>query len=55
MALVYLSALIEKQIGTWRNRFFSARVVYSWNELNEKTGVVDTVEKFRRNLIEFGY
>src|SRR6218665_1134173 len=47
--------LYKKQTGTRRNRFFSARLVNPWNELDENTVTVDTVDKFRRKLSEFGY
>jgi len=38
-----------------QNRFFSARVVNPWNDLDERTVTVDTVDKFKRQLSEFGY
>ena len=44
-----------KEIGTQRNKFFSARTVNPWNKLDEKTLSIDTVEKFERKLSEFGY
>lgn len=43
----------KKQTGTMRNRFLNPKVVNSWNELDEKTVAVDTVEKFNRKLGEF--
>jgi len=46
--------LYKKQTGTWRNSFFSARVVNLCNELDEKTVAVGTVEKFKRSLSDFG-
>jgi len=30
-------------------------MVNPWNELDEKTVAVDTVDKFKRKLSEFGY
>src|SRR6218665_1530088 len=41
--------------GIRKNRFFSARVVNPWNDLDERTVTVDTVDKFKRQLSEFGY
>jgi len=49
------TSYIKKQTGTRRNRFFNARMVNPWNELDEKTVAVDTVETFKRKLSEFGY
>ena len=45
--------LYKKRNGIRRNRFFSARVVNPWNDLDENT--VDTVDKFKRQPSEFGY
>jgi len=45
----------NKQTGARRNRFFSASVLNLWNDLDEKTVAVDTVEKFKRKLSEFEY
>src|SRR6218665_2443802 len=39
--------LYKKQTGIRRNRFFGARVVNPWNDLDEKTVTVDTVDKSR--------
>ena len=36
--------LYKKQAGTQSNRLFRARVVYLWNDLDEKTAAVDPVE-----------
>ena len=47
--------LYKRRIGIRRNRFFSARLVNPWNDLDEKTVTVDTVDKFKRQLSEFGY
>ena len=47
--------LYKKRTGTRRNRFFSVRVVNPENELDEKTVTVDTVDKFKSKLSEFGY
>lgn len=46
--------LYKKQAGTQSNRLFRARVVYLWNDLDEKTAAVDPVEKSKRKLSEFG-
>src|SRR6218665_2215163 len=46
--------LYKKRTGIRRNRFFCARVVNPWNDLDEKTVAVDTVDKFKRHLSEFG-
>ena len=44
-------------INIRRNRFFGARVVNPWNDLDEKTvrPTVDTGDTFKRQLSEFGY
>src|SRR6218665_266939 len=47
--------LYKKRTRIQRNRFFSVRVVNPWNDLDEKTVTVDTVDKFKRQLSEFGY
>src|SRR6218665_2486574 len=47
--------LYKKRTGIRKNRFFSARVVNPWNDLGERTVTVDTVDKFKRQLSEFGY
>ena len=43
-----------KKTWTRKNRFFSARVVNLWNELEEKSVAIDIVEKFKRKRSEFG-
>jgi len=45
--------LYKKQTGTLRNRFFSARMVNPWNELDGKTLAVDMVEILKRKPSEF--
>src|SRR6218665_1357214 len=45
----------KKQSGTLRIRYFSARVVNPWTELDEKAIAVKMVEKFKRKLSGFGY
>ena len=47
--------LYKTRTGIRRNKFFSARVVNPWNDLDEKTVTGDTVDKFKRQLSEFGY
>ena len=47
--------LYKKRTGIRRNRFSSARVVNPWSDLDEKTVTVDTVDKLKRQLSEFGY
>jgi len=44
----------EKEL-LFKNNVDSARVVNPWNDLDEKTVTVDTVEKFMIQLSEFGY
>ena len=46
--------LYKKRTGVRMNRFFSARVVNPWNDLDERTVTADTVDKFKRQLSEFG-
>src|SRR6218665_2577189 len=47
--------LYKNRNGIRKNRFFSERVVNPWNDLDERTVTVDTVDKFKRQLSEFGY
>ena len=47
--------LYKNRTGIRRNRFLSERVVNPWNDLDKKTVTVDTVEKFKRQMSEFGY
>src|SRR6218665_648826 len=42
--------LYKTRTGIRRNKFFRARVVNPWNDLDEKTATVDTVDKFKRQL-----
>src|SRR6218665_3700790 len=49
------TSFIKNELGFQKNRFFSARVINPWNDLDERTVTVDTVDKFKRQLSEFGY
>jgi len=47
--------LFKKSKGTLGHKFFSARVVDLWNELDESTVSVDNVTAFKRELGKLGY
>lgn len=47
--------LFKKRVGTHKNHFFSARVVNSWNRLDEDTVSASSVNTFKRNLGRIGY
>jgi len=44
-----------KQNETLKKRCFSARVMDQWEKLDKETAAVDTVEKFKKQLVQFGY
>ena len=46
--------LFKKRVGTCKH-FFSARVVDSWNELDDKTVSATSVNTFKINLGAIGY
>src|SRR6218665_2030143 len=47
--------LFKKRKGTIGQKFFSARVVDLWNELDDSTVSVDNVTAFKRKLGKLGY
>src|SRR6218665_1639799 len=47
--------LFKKRKGTLGQKFFSARVVDLWNELEDSTVSVDNVTAFKRKLGKLGY
>src|SRR6218665_3204327 len=47
--------LFKKRKGTIGQKFFSARVVDLWNELDDSTVSVDNVPAFKRKLGKLGY
>src|SRR6218665_487166 len=47
--------LFKKRKGTLGQKFFSARVVDIWNELDDCTVSVDNVTVFKRKLGKLGY
>src|SRR6218665_2299146 len=47
--------LFKKRKGTLGQKFFSARVVDLWNELDDSTVSVDNVTAFKRKLGKLGY
>src|SRR6218665_1314791 len=47
--------LFKKRKGTLGQKFFSARVVDLWNELDDSTVSGDNVTAFRRKLGKLGY
>src|SRR6218665_3950555 len=47
--------LFKKRKGTLWQKFFSARVVDLWNELDDSTVSVDNVTAFKRKLGKLGY
>lgn len=47
--------MYKKMTWTLKKRAFSVRAVKRWNEPDDKTGAVDTVEIFKRRLGEIGY
>src|SRR6218665_1099606 len=47
--------LFKKRKGTLGQKFFSARVVDLWNELDDSTVSVDNVTAFKKKLGTLGY
>jgi hypothetical protein len=47
--------LFKKRVGSCKRHFFSARVVDSWNELDDKIVSATTVNAFKSNLSTVGY
>ena len=47
--------LFKERKGTIGQKFFSARVVDLWNELDDSTVSVDNVTAFKRKLGKLGY
>ena len=46
---------LRKRKGTFVQKFFSARVVDLWNELDDSTVSVDNVTAFKRKLEKLSY
>ena len=47
--------MIKKSSGTIMQRFFSARVVNTWNKLDEEIVTADSVIEFKKKLNKLGY
>ena len=47
--------IIKESAGTIMQRFFSARVVNSWNKLDEEIVAADSVMEFKKRLNKIGY
>ena len=47
--------LFKKRVGRHKKNFFSARVVDSWNELDDETVSSTSVNVFKSNLGKMGY
>lgn len=45
----------KKWTGTLKKRFFSARMMNPWNELDEETTDVGMADNFQRKLGEYGH
>jgi len=50
-----LYKLYKKQTGTLKKRFFNARMMDTWKELDEQITAVDMGYTFPRKLSEYGY
>jgi len=47
--------LLKKRKGTLGQKFFNARVVDLWNELDDSTVSVDNVADFKRKIAKLKY
>ena len=47
--------IFRKSEGTTKQRFFSSTVVNAWNELNDETVSVETLNCFKARLGQMGY
>ena len=52
---VHSNKLYKKLKGTLGQKFFSARVIDSWNGLDDGTAVLDTVTALKRKLEKMRY